>query len=66
MFQDDVNNKFLINLRYMLRLSPENADSHFDTCLSTSYNEFRHYPNHWACKKGLNMISKTRVWGYLE
>ena len=65
-FQDEVNRKFLHDLEYMLKLSPEKVNDHFDTCLSISYNDFRHYPNYWACRKGLSMVSKTKAWGYLN
>ena len=65
-FQDMVNSDFIMNLVYFLKLSPEKANEHFDTCLAISYKKYRHYPNYWACRKGLNLISKTNVWGYLE
>jgi len=65
-FQDNINNDFLIDLVYLLKLSPEKAEEHFDTCLALSYRKYRHYPNYYACRKGLNLISKTNVWGYLE
>jgi len=64
--QDWINKEFLNNLEYMLKLSPENANDHFDTCLSISYNLYRHYPNYWAGRKGLSMVSKTIAWGYLN
>lgn len=62
--QDEVNNSFLINLVYFLKLSPEKADEHFDTCLALSFKVHRHYPNYWTCRKGLSMIAKTKMWGY--
>lgn len=65
-FQDNINNDFLIDLVYFLKLSPEKANEHFDTCMSISYKKYRHYPNYWACRKGLNLIAKTNAWGYLE
>ena len=66
LFQDEINRKFLYDLEYMLKLSPEKASEHFDTCLSISYTDYRHYPNYWACRKGLSMVSKTKAWGYLN
>jgi len=65
-FQDNINRRFLRDLEYMLKLSPEKAIDHFDTCLSISYTYYRHYPNYWACRKGLSMVSKTKAWGYLN
>ena len=62
MFQNEVNDHFLYNLTYMLNLSPEGAENHFDTCLELSYKNHRQYPNYWACRKGLSMVSKTIVW----
>jgi hypothetical protein len=65
MFQDHVNKSFLNDLEYMIKISPDNAEEHFDTCMSVSYKKYRHYPNYWACRKGLSMVCKTIVWGYL-
>ena len=65
-FQDKINNKFLHDLEYMLKISPKKASDHFDTCLSISYTDYRHYPNYWACRKGLSMVCKTIAWGYLN
>ena len=65
-FQDEVNNKFLSNLEYLLKLNPDRVNDYFDMCLSISYNVYRHYPNYWACRKGLSMVSKTKAWGYLN
>ena len=65
-FQDMINKKFLSDLEYLLKISPEKANDHFDTCLSISYNEFRHYPNYCASREGLSMVGKTIAWGYLN
>ena len=65
-FQDIVNKDFIMDLVYLLKLSPEKAYEHFDTCLALSYKKYRHYPNYWASRKGLSLISKTKAWGYLE
>lgn len=65
-FQDTINDNFLKNLVFFLRISPKKADEHFETCLSLSYNKYRHYPNHWARRKGLSMVCKTNIWGYFE
>lgn len=64
--QDIINNSFLTDLVYLLKLSPEKANEHFDTCMGLSFKKYRHYPNYWACRKGSNLVSKTKVWGYLE
>ena len=65
-FQDLINKSFIYDLHYLLKLSPERAYDHFDTCLSISYNLYRHYPNYLACREGLSMVCKTIVWGYLN
>jgi len=62
LFQDNVNNSFLNDLEYMLKINPKNAEEHFDTCLLLSYNKYRHYPNYWACRKGYSMVCKALVW----
>jgi len=65
-FQDSVNRSFINDLVYFLKLSPEKADEQFDMCMKISYNKYNHYPNYIACRKGLSLISETRVWGYLQ
>ena len=65
-FQDMVNKSFINDLVYFLKLSPEKADEHFDTCLNLSYKKYQHYPNYLACRKGLSYVTETIIWGYLK
>lgn len=64
--QDIINDSFLTDLVYFLKLSPEKADEHFDTCMGLSYKKYNHYPNYWACRKGSTFVSRTLIWGYFK
>lgn len=65
-FQERINHFFLKSLSYLLKISPEKADEHFDTVESICYSRFRHYPNIHARYEGLSMISETKIWGYFN
>ena len=64
--QNAVNNHFLNSLSYLLKLAPEKADEHFDTCESICYRIYHHYPNIEARKQALSLISETNAWGYFN
>ncbi len=64
--QNDINNFFLDSLCYLLKISPEKAEEHFDTVESICYRKYRHYPNIEARKQALSLISETNAWGYFN